>query len=72
MQDEETIGPVIGIVLILAIIFFGGLFVFFGYNRQETGPVIEMPTGENVTEETATPTEIFFETEPIEGDLPLE
>lgn len=66
MQDEETIGPVIGIVLILAIIFFGGLFVFFGYNRQETGPVIELPANEEAPGETATTSEIIFETEPNE------
>ncbi|MFA7395225.1 MAG: hypothetical protein WCZ69_02280 [Candidatus Paceibacterota bacterium] len=69
MQDEETIGPVIGIVLILAIIFFGGLFAFLGYGQQENEPVIEMPINKGVPEETATASEIIFETEPAEEGI---
>ena len=66
MKDEETIGPVIGIVLILAIIFFGGLFVFFGRDRQENETPIEIPANEETLEENAAVSELIFETEPTE------
>lgn len=45
MQEEESIGPVIGIVIIVAIIFFGGLFVFFGQSQKA-----QVPTEANATE----------------------
>ncbi|MFA5736731.1 MAG: hypothetical protein WCX70_00840 [Candidatus Paceibacterota bacterium] len=73
MQDEETMGPVIGIVLILAMIFFGGLFVFLDYNHQQNGLIIETPAKEEVEEEeTSTATEIIFETEQEIESLPTE
>lgn len=80
MSDEETIGPIIGIVLILVIIFFGGLFFFFDSSQLENIDSInpielsgDEPTTEEigsedpteqVIEETATATEAIFETRP--------
>jgi len=51
MQEEETIGPVIGIVIIMAIIFFGGLFIFFGQSQEAQAPT-EASTTENAFETT--------------------
>lgn len=59
MQEEETIGPVIGIVIIVAIIFFGGLFIFFGQNQEAQTTMTEASTTESVfsTTDQATETE---------------